>query len=125
MASPTAAAAPPADTLAGGAGEDEFRFSTGLGSGNVDRIVAFDVDDDMILLDNLIFEEVGDEGVLAVGAFHRSAAGVAHDADDRILYDTDSGFLTYDADGSGEDAAIQFARLATNLSLTASDFTVI
>ncbi len=114
-----------ADTLAGGAGEDEFRFSTALGSGNVDRIVAFDVDDDMILLDNLIFEEVGDEGVLAVGAFHRSAAGVAHDADDRILYDTDSGFLTYDADGSGEDAAIQFARLATNLSLTASDFTVI
>ena len=101
-----------ADTLTGGAGEDAFRFSTALGNGNVDRIIDFNVDDDTILLDNLIFEEVGDDGALALGAFHRSAAGVAHDADDRIIYDTDSGALSYDADGAGEDAAIQFARLS-------------
>jgi Ca2+-binding RTX toxin-like protein len=114
-----------ADWLTGGAGEDSFRFSTALGDGNVDRITDFDVADDMILLDNLIFESVGNDGALALGAFHGSASGVAHDADDRIIYDTDSGALSYDADGAGEDAAIQFARLSTNLNLSADDFVII
>ena len=114
-----------ADTLTGGAGEDAFRFSTPLGNGNVDRITDFDVTDDTILLDNLIFASVGGDGALALGAFHRSAAGVAHDADDRIIYDTDSGALSYDADGAGQDAAIQFARLSTNLNLSAADFIII
>ncbi|HVL21435.1 MAG TPA: calcium-binding protein, partial [Amaricoccus sp.] len=114
-----------ADRLTGGAGEDSFRFSTPLGNGNVDRIIDFNVADDTILLDNLVFEGVGDDGALALGAFHRSASGIAHDADDRIVYDTDSGALSYDADGDGDDAAIQFARLDANLNLSASDFAII
>ena len=36
--------------------------------------------------------------------FH--TGGGAHDANDRIIYDTDSGALSYDADGSGQGAAI-------------------
>jgi Ca2+-binding RTX toxin-like protein len=114
-----------ADTLTGGAGEDSFRFSTALGNGNVDEITDFAVTDDTMLLDNLIFEAVGGDGALALGAFYRSAAGVAHDANDRIIYDTDSGALSYDADGTGQDAAIQFARLSTNLNLSVTDFFVI
>ena len=114
-----------ADTLTGGAGEDSFRFSTALGNGNVDWIKDFKVADDSILLDNLIFANVGGDGALALGAFYKSAAGVAHDADDRIIYDTDSGALSYDADGSGQAAAIQFARLSTNLNLSAADFIII
>ena len=114
-----------ADTLTGGAGEDSFRFSTALGNGNVDWIKDFKVADDLILLDNLIFADVGGDGALALGAFYKSAAGVAHDADDRIIYDTDSGALSYDADGTGQAAAIQFARLGTNLNLSAADFIII
>ncbi|MET0745190.1 MAG: M10 family metallopeptidase C-terminal domain-containing protein [Microvirga sp.] len=114
-----------ADTLAGGAGEDSFRFSTALGNGNVDRITDFRVADDTVLLDNLVFTSVGADGPLASGAFFRSAAGVAHDDDDRILYDTGSGGLFYDADGTGQGAAIQFARLSPNLNLSAADFTII
>jgi Ca2+-binding RTX toxin-like protein len=114
-----------ADTLIGGTGEDSFRFSTALGDGNVDRITDFKVSDDTIQLDNLVFAGVGGNGALALGAFHKSAAGVAHDADDRIIYDTDSGFLLYDADGSGAGAAVRFARLSTNLSLSATDFMII
>ncbi len=114
-----------ADTLTGGAGEDTFRFSTALGNGNVDWIKDFNVIDDTILLDNLIFESVGGEGALALGAFYGSAGGVAHDADDRIIYDADSGVLSYDADGAGEIAAIQYAQLSTNLKLSAADFIII
>ena len=38
---------------------------------------------------------------------------------------TDSGRLYYDADGSGSGAAVQFARVAANLSLSADDFVII
>ena len=111
-----------ADTLTGGAGEDSFRFSTALGADNVDEITDFDVADDTILLDTMIFAAAGGEGALSFGAFHASATGTAVDRSDRILYDVDDGTLSYDADGSGDDAAIQFARLSANLDLTAADF---
>jgi Ca2+-binding RTX toxin-like protein len=114
-----------ADTLIGGAGEDSFRFSTELGSDNVDQIDDFNVVRDLILLDSLIFTNTGGDGALAFGAFHKSAAGVANSADDRIIYDTDDGALYYDADGSGEGAAIQFAQLGANLNLSADDFFII
>ena len=114
-----------ADTLTGGADEDSFRFSTDLGAGNIDRIADFNVDEDLILLDLRIFTELGDDGALTFGSFHKSSAGTAQDAGDRILYDTDSGALSYDADGSGSMAAIQFAQLGKNLALSADDFYVI
>ncbi len=114
-----------ADTLTGGAGEDLFRFSTALGNGNIDRITDYNVAKDTILLDNLIFTAIGANGALALGAFFKSAAGLAQDADDRIIYDTDSGGLWYDADGIGQIAAIQFAQLSANLVLSAADFTII
>jgi Ca2+-binding RTX toxin-like protein len=114
-----------ADTLTGGSGEDSFRFSTALGSGNVDWIKDFKVTDDQILLDNLIFTSVGGDGALDLSAFHKSTAGVAHDVNDRIIYDTDSGALFYDADGNGQSAAIQFARLSKNLNVSAADFIII
>ncbi|WP_299508058.1 M10 family metallopeptidase C-terminal domain-containing protein [uncultured Roseobacter sp.] len=114
-----------ADTLIGGAGEDSFRFSTALGDGNIDTIEDFQVSEDVILLDNLIFEDVGDEGVLSFGAFHGSATGTSRDSDDRIIYDTGNGALSYDADGTGDGEAIQFAQLSANLDLSADDFVVI
>ena len=82
-----------ADTLTGGAGEDSFRFSTALGSGNVDWIKDFNVADDRSCWTTSIFADVGGNGALALSAFFKSAAGAAHDADDRIIYDTDNGHL--------------------------------
>ena len=113
-----------ADILSGGQGEDSFRFTTELGNGNVDRIKDFNVQDDTILLDSAIFTEL-DEGLLDFTAFHKSASGTAQDAFDRIIYDSNDGTLSYDADGSGDIAAIQFAQLSTNLNLSADDFFVI
>ena len=113
------------DILTGGAGEDQFRFSTELGNGNVDRIRDFDVDEDLILLDSRIFTELDGDSMLDLLAFHKSAAGVAQDASDRILYDTDSGALCYDADGTGDIDAVQFAQLGRGLDLTADNFIII
>ena len=87
-----------ADTLTGGSGADSFRFSTALAGGNIDRITDFNVAADTIQLAAAVFADAGAVGALALGAFHKSAAGVAHDADDRIIYDTDSGNLYYDED---------------------------
>lgn len=114
-----------ADLLVGGRGEDAFRFSTELGADNIDRIKDFNTDDDLILLDSGIFTELGGEGPLGLTAFHKSAAGFSQDAQDRIIYDTDSGALFYDADGSGEGEAIQFAQLKSGLDLSADDFVII
>ena len=54
-----------------------------------------------------------------------NAAGLPHDADDRVICDTDGGFLWYDADGNGAGAALRLANLSAALALTAADFTII
>lgn len=114
-----------ADTLIGGKGDDFFRFSTELGADNIDEIRDFDAASDTILLDSAIFSDAGEIGVLDFGAFHSSASGTALDGADRIVYNTDSGALSYDADGLGGVDAIQFAQLQTGLQLGADDFVII
>ena len=113
------------DILIGGAGEDAFRFSTELGAGNVDVILDFEAGADVILLDAFIFSEAGPAGVLGFGAFYGGSSGRAFDRGDRIIYDSDAGSLLYDEDGIGEVEAIEFARLGTDLDLTADDFVIV
>ncbi|WP_275541787.1 calcium-binding protein [Phaeobacter piscinae] len=113
------------DTLIGGKGDDFFRFSTELGADNIDEIRDFDTASDTILLDSAIFTEVGEAGVLDFNAFHSSASGTALDGADRIVYNSDSGALSYDADGIGGVDAIQFAQLQSGLQLGADDFVII
>ena len=62
-------------------------------------------------------------GTLAADAFRIGAA--AADATDRIIYNSATGALLFDADGSGAGAAVQFATLDTGLAMTASEFFVI
>ena len=112
------------DTLDGGAGADAFIFNTALGPTNVDRINNFVTADDVIMLDHTIFTALGILRPLSAGAFNNGAA--ATQADDRIIYNTATGALLYDADGSGKGAAIQFATLTgVTGTLSASDFVVI
>lgn len=113
------------DILVGGAGEDSFRFSTELGAENVDQVRDFDTEADLFLLDSSVFSEIGNAGLLAIGAFQSNAAGVCYDTDDRIVYNTDDGTLSYDADGSGDLAAVQFAQLNSGLDLSAQDFVIV
>jgi hypothetical protein len=112
------------DTLTGFGGKDFFVFSTDLGAGNVDAITDFNVADDTIRLDDAIFTALT-TGVLPASQFKDNATA-PRDADDRIIYNSNTGSLFYDADGTGTAfAAIKFASLAPGLALTAADFVVI
>ncbi len=110
------------DVLVGRAGEDRFAFTTAPGAGNVDTIFEFVAADDTIALDSELFGLA--DGPLDPNAFRVGTA--AADADDRIVYDDTTGYLYFDADGSGTDhSAILFAILQNAPALTASEFTVI
>jgi Ca2+-binding RTX toxin-like protein len=111
-----------ADVLSGFGGSDAFEFSSALGNGNVDAITDFAPGTDRIYLDHAVFGSLA-MGELAAGAFQTGAA--ASEADDRVVYDPATGALSYDADGSGAGAAVQFAQLHDALALHASDFVVV
>ena len=101
------------DGLTGGTGVDTFVFSRALNATtNVDQIADFTVVDDTIRLDDAIFTGLT-VGTLAVNALRIGAA--AADADDRIIYDNTTGALSFDVDGNGAGAAIQFATLSVGL----------
>ena len=114
------------DALWGQTGMDRFVFNTGLNAAtNIDKIMDFAVVDDTIWLENAIFTALGAAGALPAAALAANAAGVAGDASDRIIYETDTGKLFYDADGTGAIARVQFATLSVGLALTSFDFLVI
>jgi len=111
------------DVLFGYGGADSFAFTTALGAGNVDTIADFASGSDRILLDDAVFAAIGSPGALNANAFFAGTA--AHDSDDRIIYDSATGNLFYDADGNGAGAAVLFANLSTHPVIAASDFMVI
>jgi Ca2+-binding RTX toxin-like protein len=111
------------DTLTGGSGSDSFVFNTALGTSTVDRIADFNAVADTIRLENAIFTGLA-AGTLAATAFARNSTGNAADASDRIIYESDTGRLYFDSDGTGAAAKVHFATLATGLTLTSADFFV-
>ena len=109
------------DTLNGGTGLDKFFFDTALNASlNVDDILDFTVADDTIFLDRSIFTGIAANGTLAATAFVNGAA--AADASDRIIYDSATGNIFYDEDGTGATAQILFATVVPGTALTNADF---
>jgi hypothetical protein len=109
------------DRLAGFGGVDTFAFTTALGGGNADVLVDMDADD-VIQLENAVFTGLA-AGGLSAGAFVTGSQ--AGDSDDRIIYNSATGQLFFDADGSGSGAQVLFATLENHFALNASDFAVI
>jgi Ca2+-binding RTX toxin-like protein len=112
-----------ADMMTGGAGKNSFVFSASMRNSNIDTITDFNVNDDTIRLSSAVFGALPD-GALSAAAFARNTTGQATDASDRIIYETDTGRLFYDSDGTGSAPRGHFATLAPGLSLTAADFFV-
>jgi Ca2+-binding RTX toxin-like protein len=115
------------DTLTGLGGFDQFAFNTALDAAtNVDEITDFNVGEDSINLDNAVFTGISSNvgfGTLRAEQFVTGTA--AQDAQDRIIYDSVTGALFFDADGTGAVAAIQFAEVTPGLALTNLDFLVV
>jgi Ca2+-binding RTX toxin-like protein len=111
--------------LTGGAGGDRFVFAQAAGAGGVDEITDFAAGEDAIELAYAFFAELAGPETLLASEFVANTGAVADSADQRILYDTASGALYYDADGNGDMASVQFALLSGTPTLTADDFRVI
>lgn len=107
------------DTLFGGSGADSFTFNTALGSNNVDTVRAFNPDSDRFRLDNAVFTGLS-TGTLSAEAFYVGTSAI--DASDRIIYDSQSGALYFDPDGTGGSAQVQFATLEGSPNITRFDF---
>lgn len=115
------------DTLTGLAGKDTFVFATKLGTTNIDHITDFSAADDTIRLSKSVFAALSAGGLTASAFKDLGVTGAKVDASDRILYDRDTGALSYDADGSGTAAkAIRFAVIDNHdaTTLTHLDFLV-
>jgi VCBS repeat-containing protein len=102
-----------ADTLTGGSGADRFFFSTPL-DGTVDTITDFSVGEDTIRVMRGAF---GISGADPINVVIDGPAVAANS----FIYDSTTGNLSFDADGAGEGAAVQFAHLDGGLTLTAAD----
>jgi Ca2+-binding RTX toxin-like protein len=80
---------------------------------------------DRIRLEDGIFSAIVGTGTLTAAQFVANASGTAADASDRIVYETDTGNLFYDSNGSAAGGRIQFAQLDAGLALTNQDFFVV
>lgn len=115
------------DTLTGGAGIDTFVFNTALSGANVDLVTDFNRVNDVMHLENTgagLFAGVAG-GPLGTAFFKANPTGVATDANDRIVYNTNTGALSFDSNGSAAGGAIRFAVLAGEPAITSADLFVI
>lgn len=118
------------DATGGGTGSDTFLFNTVLNStGNVDTIVDFNPVYDGFKLENTgagLFSTLTATGVLNAAYLKTIVTGGATDANDYVVYNSTTGGLYYDANGSsnGLTDAIQFAIIGAGKVLTNADFVV-
>jgi Ca2+-binding RTX toxin-like protein len=111
--------------MTGGGGSDTFAFTTSLVAGIIDTITDFSVAADTIRLSHTIFSTIVGTGTLNAAQFAANASGTAQDASDRIIYETDTGKLFFDSNGSAAGGATQFAKLSVGLALAANDFSMV
>jgi Ca2+-binding RTX toxin-like protein len=115
------------DTLMGGSSADRFVFNSP--TEGVDRITDFVVGQDKIGISLFSFFNSYPLGgttpvtTLAAAQFHIGAA--AGDASDRLIYNSATGSLFFDRDGTGAIAPVQFATLSPGLALTNADILVL
>ena len=115
------------DNLTGGAGADSFVYAE-AGTNNRDTVTDFVSGTDELLFENGTLTGMGAAGAWAAGdARFWAAAGATsgHDGDDRLVYNTTTGNLYYDADGSGAGAAQVVATFTGAPGIVATDITVI
>lgn len=128
-----------ADFLKGKGGGDVFVFGPELSDGTFDTIADFKPNSsksktDLIGLSQDYFDGIGSvgekdsDGLAGINskAFHAGKTNEAHDADDRLIYNSRTGELYYDRDGNnGVYASAHVAHLNSAPDLTAASFRVV
>jgi serralysin len=122
------------DTLTGGAGQDTFQLDRPLAT-YADMITDFSVTDDVIHIDRAQFWVIDPAsgavtnlptGALAAGKFHIGSAPA--DPNDYFTYDSATGALYFDRDGSTSGPGFvttQIAQLSPGLALTNSNIVIV
>jgi len=109
------------DYLAGGAGNDSFAFNSPFHG--IDTIADFNVTQDTINVSASGFGGGLTAGVIPSSRFVVGSA--ASNSSQRFIYNNATGALSFDVDGNGSSAAVQFASLSGGLSLTNNDIVAI
>jgi serralysin len=106
----------------GSGGSHAFVISALLGDANAPpHLTDFNPATDTVLLSHQAFAELA-QGLLPPDAFFAGPA--AHDATDRIIYNSATGALSYDGDGNGPGGAMVLALAQPGLAVHAGNFVV-
>lgn len=112
------------DRLTGGEGADRFVFDSALNaSTNLDVITDFVSGTDKLLLSPGIFTKLNGDKDLSDN-FRAGKGVVALDANDYLLFDTQTCTLYFDADASGKGAPVAVCQLVGVTSLQSTDLTL-
>ena len=131
------------DVLTGSEGKDTFQFgkihqmtansggtayedvATLITSADSDTITDFVSGTDKIELDNDFFASFTATGKITEANLVQGAGGGTLTASSFLSFDTDTGILSYDVDGSGAGAKVVIAELTGVTSLTVNDFVIV
>ncbi len=113
------------DTLTGGSGNDYFLFDIAANAtSNLDTITDFVSGADKLQFSKKVFAGLGKAaGSLTDAQFAYSTETLT--TTDRIIYNTSTGALYYDADGSGGASAVQVALIGSHPTIVVADFSIV
>lgn len=109
-------------------GSDTVVFAEAPSSSSADRITGFQPGADRLAFNNETHANLGGAGNFSAGDarfFAGAGASAGRDPSDRVIYDTTTGRLWYDADGSGALASQLVATLESAPQLAATDISVV
>jgi Ca2+-binding RTX toxin-like protein len=117
------------DVLTGGAGADKFLFSVMETSANKDTIADFNLLEDKIQFSKAVFAglNTADGSTADIASMFAKSTDIMS-ASTRLIYNSTSGILSYDSDGSGTQfQAVDVALIGVNThaQLAASHFEVV
>jgi Ca2+-binding RTX toxin-like protein len=115
------------DVLTGGVGADTFWFDTATNATtNRDTITDFASGVDKLQFSQSVMTALGSTGQFTANdqRFWSSNTGVAHDTSDRLIFNTSTGVLSYDSDGTGRNAAVAVELIGGNAPIATDIFVV-